>query len=241
MPEAGGTVQPLTTVQGTEFHGAPSYVPGGSAVVFHIGDFQSSEDTRLAVVPLAGGEVRELGIEGSVPKVTSDGTLLFLRDNVLWAAQFDATRLEITSETIPVLDDIHVLHFFHQHMAVFLPAEKRTNRSRNRPWVQRGRRYLIEKRLKQMVVVLVDDDDVCIGTTKRPRSRNAGETAAYYDDTWLGRIHRPSFVASLSTTQGFNQQRWLIPHFQIRNARPTKRLHRADNCPQNPILWPPIT
>ncbi len=53
------------------------------------------------------GRVREL-IDGSNPRVTSRGHLLFVRDHSIWAAPFDSARLELTGAAAPVLDDVRV-------------------------------------------------------------------------------------------------------------------------------------
>jgi len=53
-------------------------------------------------------------------------------------------------------------------------------------------RDLVEKGLKQVMVMLVDQDDVGVGIAKRARSGNTGETAPYDHDPWLSQIHAGS-------------------------------------------------
>jgi hypothetical protein len=58
--------------------------------------------------------------------------------------------------------------------------------------MQSRRRDLVEKRLKQVMVVLVDQDDVGFGTAKRARSGHTGKTAPDNHDPWLSQIHAGS-------------------------------------------------
>ena len=62
---------------------------------------------QIAVLSLVTGEQRIL-IEGSYPRVTSSGHLVFARDGTIWAAPFDRDRLEVTGTAVRVLEDIRI-------------------------------------------------------------------------------------------------------------------------------------
>jgi hypothetical protein len=48
---------------------------------------------------------------------------------------------------------------------------------------------LVQKGLKEVVIVLVDEDDIRLGTPKGSSRGNASKTAAYDHDTRLFGIH----------------------------------------------------
>ena len=111
---AGGTPQKLTELnaQAKEVtHRWPQILPGGKAVLYVIGqakDVGLYEDSRIAVERLDTHEKKTLPIQGTYPRYSSTGHLLFVRQNRIFAVPFDLTRLEVTGPPTPVVDDVAV-------------------------------------------------------------------------------------------------------------------------------------
>ena len=110
VPAGGGTPQPLTTrnEQARErTHRFPHMLPGGRAVVFMIGttDITTYSDARIAVQRLDGGAPTVIVEGGSSPRVAA-GHLLYGRGDVLLAAPFDESRLQVTGPAVRVVDGV---------------------------------------------------------------------------------------------------------------------------------------
>jgi serine/threonine-protein kinase len=83
----------------------PTILPGGQAVLFTMVG-ASEADSSIAVLSLATGERRVLLRGGSSPRYSRTGHLLFGRAGTLFAVRFDATRLEILGDPVPVQEGV---------------------------------------------------------------------------------------------------------------------------------------
>jgi Tol biopolymer transport system component len=103
---AGGAPQPLTTPDSTTRHYAPSFLPGGKAVLFTIRDTTPGlEGVRMGLVDLATRKVDTLGF-GLRPRY-AEGHLVFAgADNTLLAQPFDPKRRKTTGPAVAILDRI---------------------------------------------------------------------------------------------------------------------------------------
>ena len=112
MPGVGGTAEVVTTLRPDDTeeaeydHRWPELLPGGTAVLFSVtGTNGDSTGSQVAVKSFDTGERRML-LQGSMPRYARSGHLLFAREDSVWAAPFDADRLEVTGEAVPVLEDV---------------------------------------------------------------------------------------------------------------------------------------
>ncbi len=108
VPDAGGELLAVTALDeaaGQVAHNSPQILPDGTTVLFSI--WEGSRTSRIALVPLAGGEVRILG-DGAAPNYLATGHLIFAREDSLWATPFDTALAEITVPPVPVLTDERV-------------------------------------------------------------------------------------------------------------------------------------
>ncbi len=119
VPADGGTPQPLTTVEPAQkesFHHFPLIVPGTGDVLFTV----VSDDgtwrlellrwdtrTREKILDDAGGAV-----------LTRSGHLLFVRDDLLMAAQFDAPARRVVGSPIPLPDAVVTDNFANPQLVV---------------------------------------------------------------------------------------------------------------------------
>jgi serine/threonine-protein kinase len=109
---AGGSPEVLTTPdvsKGERSHRWPEILPGGKAVVFVIAeakDIGSFSDAKIAVQRLDTHEKKILPIQGTYPRYSPSGHLLFAREGRVFAVPFDPNRLETTGPPIPILDGV---------------------------------------------------------------------------------------------------------------------------------------
>jgi serine/threonine-protein kinase len=108
---AGGTIGPVTKLNGDAGewrHGWPQVLPGGRAVLFtdeHTG--QSFDDSDIDVVSLATGKRTTLHHGGFFGRYAPSGHIVWIHQNVLYAAPFDLGRLALAGEPEAVVEDIH--------------------------------------------------------------------------------------------------------------------------------------
>jgi serine/threonine-protein kinase len=106
---AGGEPEILTTPEAPEAHYWPELLPGGQAVLFTIvrsGVLITGETSRMAVLDLETGTQRILLERGSHPRYVTSGHIVFSQANSLWAVRFDADRLQVVGDPVPLLEDV---------------------------------------------------------------------------------------------------------------------------------------
>jgi Tol biopolymer transport system component len=113
VPAAGGTPQPLTTLQDGELtHRWPQVLPGTDAVLFtaHSGTINSYENASIVVLSRAGGARKTVwrgGYHGRfIPTDGKRGHLVFVHRGILHAVRFDANRLEVEGTPVPLIQDL---------------------------------------------------------------------------------------------------------------------------------------
>ncbi len=103
---AGGLPEPMTTLsEGTVEHRQPHALPGGQAVLFTVSG--SSPEGQVAVLSLVTGEYRILA-EGTEPRFTSTGHLVFALSGSLWAVPFDLGTLDVEGTPQPVVEGVQM-------------------------------------------------------------------------------------------------------------------------------------
>jgi len=111
VPSAGGAPVPVTALnheKGEFRHAWPQVLPGSGAVLFsteHIG--QTFDDADIEVVSLKTGERKLLHHGGFFARYLPSGHLVWLHENALYAAPFDLSRLALTGEPQPVVEDVN--------------------------------------------------------------------------------------------------------------------------------------
>jgi serine/threonine-protein kinase len=108
IPDAGGTPQSLTRLEGGEAgHTWPDILPGGRAVLFSSSSGgPTAQDNRIVAFSIASGQRRNLGIAGSFPQYVSSGHLLYVQNATLMAVPFDPDRLEVTGAAVPMVESV---------------------------------------------------------------------------------------------------------------------------------------
>lgn len=89
----------------------PEVLPDGKAVLFVIAeakDIGFFSEAKIALERLDTHERKILPIQGTYPRYSPSGRLLFVREGSVFAVQFDLHRLEVTSQPMPVLDGVKI-------------------------------------------------------------------------------------------------------------------------------------
>ncbi|HXV59351.1 MAG TPA: protein kinase, partial [Vicinamibacteria bacterium] len=81
----------------------PHVLPGGKAVLF---DSVRAGPRSIVVLSLETGETRVLIEDGSFPRYTESGHLLFARERTLFVVPFDLERLSTRGAPVPVLENV---------------------------------------------------------------------------------------------------------------------------------------
>jgi serine/threonine-protein kinase len=101
----GGTPERVTSLDASRretSHGWPIFMPDGDTVAFTA---IRGIEAEIALVPLSGGTSTRL-IDGTSPRVTSEGDLLFSRGLTLWGVRLDPAHRAIAGDPVPLLESI---------------------------------------------------------------------------------------------------------------------------------------
>ena len=106
---SGGEPEAVTTpdVDGGEgLHRFPQYLPGGNAILFTIGTGGSWDDALIVAERLDTGERKVLIEGGSDARYVPTGHLVFNREGGLRVAPFDVDGLEVTGDSVAVIEGV---------------------------------------------------------------------------------------------------------------------------------------
>lgn len=108
VSSSGGAVEELTAPGPGETHKQPAFSRDGDILFFTIGEDGGTmrKSDRIAAQSLITGEHKVL-MAGASASMASDRHLLYVAQGTLWAVAFDAGRLEVTGEAVPVADDVY--------------------------------------------------------------------------------------------------------------------------------------
>jgi serine/threonine-protein kinase len=107
VSSAGGALQPLTKPAGGVTHWWPQILPQGEAVLFtaYLGS-GSNDNSNLEVLVLKTGEVKTIVRGGYYGRYLPSGHLVYIHEETLFAAPFDASRLDLRGPAVPVQEDV---------------------------------------------------------------------------------------------------------------------------------------
>ena len=108
VPAGGGEPMQLTIPDERGGHWWPEMLPGGNAVLFTMMGSNAVGGTQIAALSLEeGGVPTLLNLGGSHPRFAPTGHLVYAVQGTLRAVGFDATRLEVTTDPITVVDGVN--------------------------------------------------------------------------------------------------------------------------------------
>jgi hypothetical protein len=113
---AGGTAVPLTQVdvsKGEFVHTWPTFLPDGRQFLYFRSGPPDVEGMYVGALDVdAGSQSRQRILATGVPAVFANGYLFFPRAGTLLAQPFDARRMELQDEPVPVAEDVDVTWYF---------------------------------------------------------------------------------------------------------------------------------
>ena len=118
VPAHGGTPDALTKLdlERREIdHHSPSWLPGARTLLMSV--HRGVEAFDVAVHRLDTGERRILVENAFEPRYVPTGHLVFVRDGTLFAAPFDADRVELTGAAVAVIENVQT--FPHSGNAIY--------------------------------------------------------------------------------------------------------------------------
>ena len=108
----GGEPEPVTTLATEEqekSHRWPQALPDGKTLLFTVAigvNRSAYEDSNIDVLSLDTGDRRTLVEGAAMARYVSSGHLVFAREGSLFAAPFDLDRLELTGDTVSVVEGV---------------------------------------------------------------------------------------------------------------------------------------
>ena len=138
-----GTATALTHPPDDMVDNYPHFTPDGRAVVYAETktDAKNDKATQVMVMDLASGKAHAL-LQGDTPRVTTDGHLLFRRQDILWASAFDAQHLEVYGKQVPILEGLAEgetgWDIADNGTLVYVPAAPRSDSETHLVWLSTG-------------------------------------------------------------------------------------------------------
>ena len=107
VPASGGVTQSLTKPSSGERQWEPTFMPDAKTLLFTAdSNTDGRDDDRVMALTLETGELHEL-IDGSAPRFSPTGHIVFVREASLWAIPFDAGRLDIKGVPVRVTGTVY--------------------------------------------------------------------------------------------------------------------------------------
>ena len=110
VPASGGEPEALTQVEAGQegvVHRWPETLPNGRAVLF-TETSEADETSRIFVLDLERGDQSVLIADGSSPRYTPTGHIVYEVAETLWAVPFDLDSLQVSGNRAPVLESVLV-------------------------------------------------------------------------------------------------------------------------------------
>jgi eukaryotic-like serine/threonine-protein kinase len=178
VPAAGGDPEPVTRLDGARgeiAHSAPSFLPDGRHFLFKV--TTGSRDRTMYVGSLDAGEAPVRLVEAARAIYVAPGYLMFARGERLFAQPFDAGRLELSGEAVPIVD--HVYYADSIDASAFDATAKNLvlRRDSATTRVEAPRDDLVATRDK-LVVRRTTGETIRLETSEADESNQAGDSSA---------------------------------------------------------------
>ena len=109
VASSGGMPEDLVPLQAGEWGWGPRMLPDTDWVLFTLAKGRTAEDwdqAQIVAQSISSGERRVVVENARDARYLADGHLVFGRGGLVFAARFDARRVEVTSSTVPVLQGV---------------------------------------------------------------------------------------------------------------------------------------
>ena len=159
LASEGGVPRELPAALGPNEQAAfPQLLPGGKAVLFTVlptrtgtpGFLANANGTRIDVLNLASGARHTVVSGGSRAQYLPTGHLVYVANGTLYAAAFDAQRLELRGAAVAVLKGVNVAEFAASNEGTLVYFSRVAHPPRTLVWVDRqGREQALDAPVRQ--------------------------------------------------------------------------------------------
>jgi Tol biopolymer transport system component len=108
---AGGTPSPVTTLDKSRQetnHRLPYFLPDGKHFLY-LALSSQAENTAIYIGSIESKDTKRLFAASSLAEYAPPGFLLFVRDHTLMAQGFDASKLQLSGDAFPIVEDVDAL------------------------------------------------------------------------------------------------------------------------------------
>ena len=107
VSETGGTPEPVTKLEADEVaHRWVTALPGSKTILYAAGLPARFDSAKIVAQRLDTGERKVIHTNAIYPRYVAPGIVSFISKEVLYAARFDETRLQLDGPPVPVLSDV---------------------------------------------------------------------------------------------------------------------------------------
>jgi serine/threonine-protein kinase len=108
IPSGGGSPTAFSKLQGNEVtHRWPQFLPDGKTVIYTASDDGNNyENSEIVAQVIATGERKTVYHGGYAPHYLPGGYLVFIHQGTLFGMRFDETKLQATSQPVPIVGGI---------------------------------------------------------------------------------------------------------------------------------------
>jgi len=141
----GGTPTPFSKLQGNEVTNRwPQFLPGGKTVIYTASDDGNNyENSDIVAQVVATGERKTVYHGGYAPHYLPGGYLVFIHQGTLFGMRFDAAKLQVTSQPVPIVGGIvsafgsagSQMSFSNSGMAAYMAGNANTSELFDIEWL----------------------------------------------------------------------------------------------------------
>ena len=103
----GGKPEHVVKVEAGQIADSPQLLPGGRAILFTLAARLGEWDTAQIIVQSLDSDRRDVVVErGADARYVPTGHLVYALDGTLLAVPFDVTRLAVTGDAVPLVEDV---------------------------------------------------------------------------------------------------------------------------------------
>lgn len=116
VPAVGGDPVSHGAPNGAMAYKQPSYIPGSDWLAFVVGESQgavSQDQSEIIALMSPDGDIKATSLNGSSPRVTADGHLLYFRRNAIWSVAIDLDNMIVSGDPVPIVEDVFHFRFAH--------------------------------------------------------------------------------------------------------------------------------
>ena len=107
VSESGGTPHPITHLEKGEIgHSWPEFLPDGKTLLFVADSTGNNSSGAQIVAQMVGTGERRALVQGTYPRYSASGHVIYMQGGTLMAAPFDPQQVKITGPAVPTVEGV---------------------------------------------------------------------------------------------------------------------------------------